>query len=210
MKEIIEAFASRIKSPVFGYLVLFWTVFNWRPLFYLFFSDTAIDDRLSHFDKLTDHYSLAILPLCVAAIMAVTYPWINLVFLYLCKKPIDLRNFLQAESEHKLLIRKKELEEVRSALLATKERILIDRAKRDEEILSIADKETKEKLQQEITKYRTEIDTNKPNNIGVFSTNSKSDLAHSFKQMADILQKQGDLKQAEEYMHKAISMEQEL
>ncbi|MEQ8161818.1 MAG: hypothetical protein ABRQ33_11560, partial [Smithellaceae bacterium] len=121
MKEIIEAFAARIKSPVFGYFVLSWTVFNWKPLFYLFFSSTAIDDRFAFFDNKTDYYSLVIFPLIAAAVVALLYPWINIVFLWLCRKPFDLRNYIHAESEHNLLIRKKQLEEARSSLLATKE-----------------------------------------------------------------------------------------
>ena len=60
MNEILEALATRIKSPIFGYFVLSWVAFNWRPLFYLFFSNTVIDDRfqrgssllLTHYEKI--------------------------------------------------------------------------------------------------------------------------------------------------------------
>lgn len=207
MKEIIEAFAARIKSPIGGYFAIAWIAFNWRPLFYLFFSNTSIDDRLRNFDKLTDNYSLVLFPLAAAATAALSYPWINLAFTYLCKKPADLRNSLQAESEHKLLMKKKQLEEARSFLLATKEKDLIGRAKRDQEVLSISDNETKERLRRQIEDLRKQIDNN---NNSLSYDKSKYDLAHSFKQMADLLTKQGNFSEAQEYLTKAINMQEQL
>ena len=210
MKEIIEAFAARIKSPVFGYFVFWWIIFNWKPLFYLFFSNAAIDDRFVYFDKLTTNYSLGIFPLVVASIMAVLYPWINLGFLYLCKKPVDLRNYLQAERSHKLLLRKKQLEEAESVLLATKEKALIDRAKRDEEIQTIADEEAKEKLQIQIDNLRKEIDIKNEDDTRWRNKDLENDLIHTYKQMADVLTKRGDLNEAEDYLKKSIEIQQRL
>lgn len=211
MKEIIEAFAARIKSPVFGYFVLSWIVFNWRPLFYLIFSKTTVGERLGHFDQLTNNHSLVLFPLIVASIIAVIYPWINYGFLFLCKKPADLRNYLQAESEHKLLIKKKRLEEARSLLLATREKDLIDRAKRDEEIQTISDKDTKEKLQKEIDDLRKEIDNNEKNRSNQSPIErSITGLPHSYKQMADLLTKQGKLDEAEKYLRESIAIEKKL
>ncbi len=206
MKEIMEALTARIKSPVFGYFVFWWAVFNWRPLFYLFFSDTAVENRFAYFDKLTDSYSLLILPLTVASIMTVSYPWINLVFLHLCKKPTDIRNYLQAESEHRLWIRKKQLEEDRSALLAAKEKHLIDRARRDEEISSISDEETKERLRKEIDTLRERIHSEE-NSKSYHSYNAQMDLVHSYKQMADLLAKMGKLSESEAFLSHAIQMQ---
>lgn len=211
MKEIFEAFAARIKSPVFGYFVLSWMTFNWRALFYLFFSETIVEDKFLHFDKFTNWYSLVLFPILVATIIALISPWINYVFLFLCKKPIDLKNYLQAESESKLLLKKKQLEEARSNFLATKEKDLIERAKRDEEVQSISDEETKVKLQKEIENLRKKIssDDNMTEN-SVNNINSKARLAHSFKQMAELLSKKGMLEEAEQYLKQAIQMEYEI
>jgi hypothetical protein len=199
MKEIFEALAARIKSPIFGYFILSWVAFNWRALFYLFFSDTVIDDRFQHFDTLTSGYSLALFPILVASVVAVIYPWINYAFLYLCKKPFDLRNYLQAESEHRLLLKKKELEEARSVYLATKEKDLIDRAKRDEEVQSISDEETKEKLQKQIENLRKEIDNNEKDKYKLDrNPNFEYDLSQTYKQMADVLTKMGRLEESQE------------
>lgn len=209
MKEIFEAFAARIKSPVFGYFVLSWVAFNWRPLFYLFFSDTTVDDRFQHFDKLTSWYSLALFPLIVASVVAVIYPWVNYAFLFLCKKPTDLRNYLQAESENTLFLKKKLLEEARSVFLATKEKGLIERAKRDEEVQAITDEETKEKLQKQIDNLRKEIDQNDKNKNSVLNgSKAKPDISHTYKQMADLLTKQGRLEEAEKFLREALLIEQ--
>lgn len=211
MKEIFEAFVTRIKSPVFGYFILSWVAFNWKPLFYLFFSNTLVDDRFQYFDKCTTWHSLSLFPLLTASAIALIYPWVNFLFLFACKKPIDLRNFLQAESENRLLLKKKQLEDARSAFLSTKERDLIERAKRDEEVKAIADEDTKERLQEEIQLLRKEIDSNKNiTNNTMVNIDTKKNLAHSYKQMADMLTKKGQLAEAENYLKLAIQIESEL
>lgn len=202
MKEIIEAFAARIKSPVFGYFVLSWVAFNWRPLFYLMISKVIVDERLIYFDKHTSIYSLIVFPFLSAITIAIVYPWFNYVFLSLCQKPSDLRNYIQADSEHKLLIRKQKLEEARSELLATKEKELIGRAKRDEEVKEISDEGTKEKLQEEIDLLRRKIDNDKNS-----SKSNYSGLHESYKMMSELLKAQGDIPKAKEYLEKAIELE---
>ncbi len=164
MKEIIEAFVARIKSPVFGYFILAWMAINWKPLFILFFDNNPVNKRIELFQELSSIYTLGVIPLGVAVVLSILYPWINYVFLWICRIPTDLRNSIQAESEHKLLLKKQELEEARRLVLATKERDLIDRAKRDEEIESISDETTKEQLKDEITKLRKLLDSS--NDLG--------------------------------------------
>lgn len=211
MKEIIEAFAARIKSPVFGYFFLSWVAFNWRPLFYLIMSDVIVDERFVYFDKYTNIYSLILFPFLSAIVIAIFYPWFNYVFLYLCQKPSDLRNYIQADSEHKLLIRKQKLQEARSELLATKEKELIGRAKRDEEVNEISDEKTKEKLQEEIDLLRSKIDNDKNEIKNKASSKSTySGLNQSYKMMSELLKEQGDFHGAKEYLERAIALEHEL
>lgn len=208
MKEIIEAFAARIKSPVFGYFILAWLAINWKPLFFLFFDLNQIDERIELFEKLTSIYTLAVLPFVVAAVAAVLYPWVNYTFLWICRKPTDLRNSIQAESEHKLLLKKKQLEETRSLILATRERELIDRAKRDEEIKSISDKNTKESLQNQIDHLRKELDIqNDLINKTLLPTGESENLHETYKRLAQLLQKAGRFDEAEQYLKKAIEIE---
>ena len=114
-------------------------------------------ERIDYFDNHTTFYSLILGPAIIAICGAITYPWINALFLFLCKKPTELRNSIQALAEHSLLVKKQELEEVRSALLQRKEQEIIQRAKRDEELESLEDTEMKEKVKDEINRLRKVI-----------------------------------------------------
>ena len=35
MKEVLDAFSARIKSPIFGYGILAFFGINWNPIFYI-------------------------------------------------------------------------------------------------------------------------------------------------------------------------------
>lgn len=156
MKEILEAIESRVKSPLLGYFTLAFIAVNWKAIFYLLVEDKGAIDRISYFESNTNLFSLLVIPAIAAGIFSIIYPWINYFFLYLCIKPTELRNGLQARSEHNLLIVKQNLEEIRSAMLSSAERELIERAKRDEELNEIEDQEIKEKLKSEIEQLRIE------------------------------------------------------
>jgi hypothetical protein len=108
---------------------------------------------------LTSIVTLLGYPVLIAASAAISYPWISLFFLHLAKKPRNYHNLLQAESEHNLLVKKNELEKLRGSLLSIKEEELIDRAKRDEELSQIDNKNIRKKLEKEIVSLRTERDS---------------------------------------------------
>ncbi len=158
MKEIFEAIESRVKSPIFGYFLIAVIAINWRPIFYLLFENIGTLERIKYFDDQTGLKLLIFLPAILAGAFSVIYPWVNLFFLALCTKPTDMKNVLQAQSEHKLLVKKNELEKLRSSILSSSERELIDRAKRDEELNEIQDEELKEKLRSEIEQLRQQRD----------------------------------------------------
>ena len=154
MKEIIEGFATRVKSPLFGYFILSLLVLNWKPLFYLMLSKAEWVKRIEYFDEHITLSTMFFYPLVFSIVGAVVYPWINYFFLRISKQPTMLRNNIQAESEHALLLKKTELENIRNSLLASKEQDLIERAKRDEKIQEIDDEQVKESLKSEISKLR--------------------------------------------------------
>ncbi|PTR16072.1 hypothetical protein C8R31_10286 [Nitrosospira sp. Nsp2] len=154
MREILEVIESRIKSPVLGYFIFAFVAINWKVIFYLFVENKSALDRISYFESNTDFVFLLILPAIAAGIFSVAYPWINYFFLHLCIKPTELKNSVQARTEHNLLVVKQGLENIRSEILSRRERELIDRAKRDEELNKIEDQEIKEKLKSEIGELR--------------------------------------------------------
>jgi len=179
MKEFLEALGTRIKSPVLSYYSLSLVAFNWKPIFYLFFHNGEVIDRFTYFDAETSFTTLIIFPVLMASGLSLIYPWINYVFLNLCSKPTDLKNVLQARSEHKLIVKKTELEEARARLLATTEKELIGRAKRDEELKGIEDNGLREKLKTEIDVLRTERDK-------LTSSNPGSDNYQKYKELMEI------------------------
>jgi hypothetical protein len=156
MKEILQALESRIKSPVIGYFTLSILIFNWQETFFLFADKGAAADRISYFVEKTSSASLFWYPSLLAVIYTLAYPWVNLAFLYLCRKPTDLKNNLQASSEHKLLIEKNKLESLRSEYLETAETSIIAQAKRDIEIEQIDNEELKDNVRSSIQNIRTE------------------------------------------------------
>jgi hypothetical protein len=86
MKEIIEAFATRVKSPVFGYLFISWFGFNWEKILLLLFSKESLDKRIEVFKNAFNYDDFLLYPLGMAILFSILYPWINYVFLIISKK----------------------------------------------------------------------------------------------------------------------------
>lgn len=83
IKEILstskEAAIERIKSPLISSFLVAWLAFNWKAVFILLFSESAIEDKI---EKITNISNISIgfwLPLSVAIFYAAIYPLINYV-----------------------------------------------------------------------------------------------------------------------------------
>lgn len=158
MKDVIDAVSSRIKTPYFGYAVLAFFALNWRGIFLLVTTAGSPQERLAAFDTVTNNYTLLVLPLLAGAVVAASTSWIQYIFGIIARKPSGLIDNLYLEAEHKKTIRQAELEQSRSDLFAVKEKELIDRAKRDEEVAGIEDDAAKERLAAQIESLRQERD----------------------------------------------------
>ncbi|NQY26226.1 MAG: hypothetical protein HRT92_03510 [Piscirickettsiaceae bacterium] len=158
MKEIVDAIGTRIKSPYFGYSILAFIALNWREIFLILLSESAPQARILEFDQATSFSSLLGLPLLIGALVALLTPWVKLIFEYSSKKPIELIDVLKLEAQHKITIKQAQLEQSRTDFFAIKEKELIERARRDEEVSAIANEETKEKLSIELEQLRNERD----------------------------------------------------
>jgi hypothetical protein len=156
MHDVLDAISARIKAPYFGYALLAFIGLNWRGIFLLTVTTGAPQERLAAFDAQTSVWSLLVLPLLVGGFVTLLSPWIRLGFGLLSKLPFEKIDNLHLDSEHKKTIRKTQLEQSRSAFFASKESELIERAKRDEEVLEIEDEQLKEKLKSEIDALRRE------------------------------------------------------
>lgn len=158
MNDILDAISARIKAPYFGYALLAFIGLNWRGLFLLAMTEGSPQERLEAFDAQTSVWSLLLFPLLAGALVTIASPWIRLVFNFISKRPFEYMDNLHLDSEHRKTIRKTQLEQSRADLFASKESELIERAKRDKEVLEIEDDQLKEKLRLEIEELRRERD----------------------------------------------------
>lgn len=156
MHDVLDAISARIKAPYFGYALLAFIGLNWRGIFLLTVTSGSPQERLAAFDAQTSAWSLVLLPLLIGGLVTLVSPWVRLGFSLLSKRPFEHIDNLHLDSEHKKTIRKTQLEQSRSAFFASKESELIERAKRDEEVLEIEDEQLKEKLKKEIDALRRE------------------------------------------------------
>ncbi|MDF1818124.1 MAG: hypothetical protein P1U54_05765 [Immundisolibacteraceae bacterium] len=158
MKDIIDEIDSRISNPFFGYFIFAFIAINWEVLFYMIANESSVSDRIQYFHDGSDYFSLFIYPFIAASLYSIIYPWVHYLFMRFSTKPTELKNSLQAHSEHTLIITKQKLEDARANFLTSTEKELIDRAKRDVELDKIEDDEIKKKLKLEIDDLRRERD----------------------------------------------------
>ena len=154
MREIIEALTLRIRSPIFGYFVFAFFTLNWKPVFFLLVSNEDPLVRIEYFEKNSTLASTVWWPVLIAPVLGLLYPWLQLAVLKLIQLPTRLRNEIFAENEHSHLSKKLELERLRGELTAEKERQLIDRSKRDQEVDELTDDNLKQDLKAELHELR--------------------------------------------------------
>lgn len=159
MEEIISAIKARLNSPLFGYFALAVVAFNWEAFFFLLVQSDDVTGRIEFFKQHTTIFSLILWPVVFAFAVACAYPWVIYVLTWLTAKPVELRDVVQANAEHRVLIKRAELEDARSKLLATKESELIERAKRDQDLDSIQNEDLREKIRAELEQLRAERDS---------------------------------------------------
>ena len=137
-----------------GYFAIALFIFNWESFFFLFVDDGGALERIQYFSDNTNLQSLLWLPLLSSVAYTLLYPWVSVVFLYLCQKPTDLVNALQANSEHKMLEEKNRLEKLRAESQAISEQTLIEQAKRDQQVQELTDEDLKESVRSDIQAIR--------------------------------------------------------
>jgi hypothetical protein len=134
LKQIAEAWGDRIRSPILGSILIFFTLTNWQALFYLFFSDKPVRARLYYFDANTDNWSLYFWPVLGGVLLAVLVPWVSFGGAFLAKLPRAYLHEVQSSEALKRRIvehrRKSEEEDAKAAEEEARERRKIDAAKR--------------------------------------------------------------------------------
>jgi hypothetical protein len=89
--------------------------------------------------------------------LALASPWVRWFFVWAAEFPTTRISLVQAKSESSILQRKAELAAARESLKAVQEESLIAAAERDQKILSIDDRQVREKLQAQIDELREKM-----------------------------------------------------
>jgi len=126
--EVIDTFIEPIKvrlsNPFLCSLIIAFILVNWRPILYITFSKTSIEEKISYIN--INYYSSAfgnlwmyvILPIVISSVYTFGIPWFNNLVDYINSKPLkekrktehDLtieeykRKVLYAQEEHKIKI----------------------------------------------------------------------------------------------------------
>jgi hypothetical protein len=160
-KEIKQAVTERIKSPYFGYSVLAFISINWQSFFLLLVSEGNAKDRLDAFNHTTNYFILFILPLFVGFFVAVISPFIQEFFRKIHKETNQRSLTIDYETESKMITVKTKFDEARSNEQARVEKDIIDRAKRDSEVMDVKDPEIQKELKATLDGMRSFEKTNK-------------------------------------------------
>jgi hypothetical protein len=185
MNDLIEALKTRLSSPLFGYFGLALLAFNWKAFFFLFVQEGDVLGRIQFFEEHTTAYSLGIWPLSFSFAFALLYPWMIFLVAWMTSRPIEMKDMVQASSEHTVLLRRKQLEDARSSLLASAELELIERAKRDQELDEFQNEELRGKLKAELEQLRAERDSLREKSQSPHARhNELMDIAGSYRKRA--------------------------
>jgi hypothetical protein len=78
LKDAVDAFSERLRSPFLGYITLSVLFFNWQPFWYVAFAEKPVRARFLYFDANSTVYTLYFLPVILGTVIAVVLPWVKL------------------------------------------------------------------------------------------------------------------------------------
>jgi len=134
LKELVEAFSARIKSPIIGSIILAFIAVNWRPVFFLFFSGKPASDKFVYFNEHTTGYSLYLYPVLIGLIFALLIPWINFWGAMAVESPVSKHRNMQLDAAHALAEKKTRHAIDMETLDADYRGALLNRARVEQEI----------------------------------------------------------------------------
>lgn len=102
LKELVEAFSARIKSPIVGSIVLAFVIVNWKPLFFLLFSGEPAVAKFAFYDGNTTGCSRYLYPVGIGLAFALILPWVNFWGAKAIKLPVVWHRNMQLDVAHNL------------------------------------------------------------------------------------------------------------
>lgn len=134
LKELVEAFSARIKSPIIGSIALAFVIVNWRPLFFLLFSGESADSKFLFFSCNTTGYSLYLYPVIAGLIFALILPWVNFLGAKAVEAPITRHRNMQLDATHAEVEKKTRQAIDLETANAEYRRVLLESAKVEQDI----------------------------------------------------------------------------
>lgn len=114
LNSIYENFRQRLNSPLIGAFVLSWSIYNWKFVYYLLNAEEPVSDKINNLSITYFESSMGVaeflgVPLILAFVYILGFPWVNLFIQYMQNKPNKKRVHEAAEYEIACLKSQKEL-----------------------------------------------------------------------------------------------------
>lgn len=171
IRQCIENFTDRIRSPILGSVTIAFFAFNWKAFYFLFFAEAPTWLRVWYFEQNTDLHSLFSYPIVGGISLALIKPWVTYAGSWVAKFPnFFLYRLQQSEARRRRIEELRleaEYEEVKAqheaaveervhAAVQRREEVALERAKLDQRISEVhLDTDIAESLQRQIDKLRT-------------------------------------------------------
>lgn len=104
LQSVLKSTEDRIKNPFVGTFITSWIIFNWKPIFFILFSDKKIEEKIQIImDDYNDIWCYLWLPIFSAIFYIAILPYISFAFEYLTKFSHSLRNKVNLEARNAAL-----------------------------------------------------------------------------------------------------------
>lgn len=196
--SVKKTLLDRINTPLFGFILLSWIMFNWDNILFVMLSDASIENRIIAIKKSGEFpYKNLICPVVSGFIFSVAFPYAQLVISYLqrwAQKAID-KNKERKEMDEceitKNLARKRV--EAATAMDVEKENIALDIAMKRQEIAKVDFDITElervfKGLSNDASKKKQEVE-----NQETLYKNIKSDVEFIERRLVELRKIEGDL-----------------
>lgn len=112
-----ENFRQRITNPLLGAYASFWAIYNSEFLYYLIAADYAVSVKIDHLKEVYNQsgfFDFTVVPMAIAAVYVIVFPWVHLGVQKLQNTPAKLRLAEVASLEKARLISFEETENVKA------------------------------------------------------------------------------------------------
>ena len=137
LPSIKKSFDDRMTNPIVGAFTLSWCMANWKIFLILFFSDKAIEDKISVIEKsYTSLSTILYYPMFFTALYLVAFPWLLLFVQNVQEAAISRRKSKKIKEDVAYLKEKISLAEAESKFdeVKLKQQLMLDFEKKSKDL----------------------------------------------------------------------------